>query len=356
MEKLKAAVIGLGKMGAEPSTRLKGKIPKGWLPISHLESVISNSKLELKAICDTDFARLKYISKLYKIKNTYEDYRKLIDDISPYFLTIATRTKIRYEIIKYACEHGVKIIYFEKPISNSIHQSAEIIKIAKTNNVILGYGVNRRYHQTYRKAKKIIQSGLIGELQQITIEHGHSNLYWSHPHSVDLMLYFSDSIEIKYIQGNCSFINNYELDDDNFIDNDPLVNNAFIEFNNNIKGIITQTKGTSTRLSCSKGIITIYSDGKSLEIMEFDKTGYYIKDSEIININILKSSTENAFEELINSVNNIENLPISPEEIHAGMVILNGILYSSLKGGIKIKSEEIPKNLIISGKNLNLYA
>ena len=105
-----------------------------------------------------------------------------------------------------------------------------IIKIVKTNNVILCYGVNRMYHQTYRKAKKIIQSGLIGELQQITIEHGHSNLYWSHPHSVDLMLYFSDSIEIKYIQGNCSFINNYELDDDNFIDNDPLVNNVCVYY------------------------------------------------------------------------------------------------------------------------------
>ena len=49
MEKLKAAVIGLGKMGAEPSTRLKGKIPKGWLPISHLESVIFKFKIRIKS-------------------------------------------------------------------------------------------------------------------------------------------------------------------------------------------------------------------------------------------------------------------------------------------------------------------
>lgn len=355
MEKLTAAVIGLGRMGAEPSERLKGKVPKGWLPISHIESIISNSKLQLEAVCDSDSARLEHISKIYNVKNKFDDYKKLIDETSPFFLTIATRTAIRFKIIKYACEHGVKIIYLEKPISNTIDQCDEIIKIANKFDVILGYGVNRRYHETYRKAKEIIRSGTIGELEQITIEHGHTNLYWSHPHSIDLILYFANSTEIKYIQGNCSFINNYVLDDENFIDNDPLVNNAFIELDNNIKAIISQTNGTNTRLSCSKGIITIYSDGKSLEIMELNETGY-LNNPKTINVKIDKSSTENAFDDLISSINNRDNIPISSEEILTGMKILNGIFFSSLKGGVKIAPKNIPKRLTITGKNGNYYA
>ena len=50
MEKLKSAVIGLGRMGAEPSKRLEGKVPAGWLPISHAEAILSIERLKLEAI------------------------------------------------------------------------------------------------------------------------------------------------------------------------------------------------------------------------------------------------------------------------------------------------------------------
>ena len=73
MIKFKAAVIGLGRMGAEPSSRLEGKIPNGWLPISHVEAILSTPGLELVALCDQDEHKLERFKTLYKIENGYSD-------------------------------------------------------------------------------------------------------------------------------------------------------------------------------------------------------------------------------------------------------------------------------------------
>jgi scyllo-inositol 2-dehydrogenase (NAD+) len=121
-KKLRAAVIGLGRMGAQLSSRFDGKIPDGWMPLSHSESFMTTEDLELVAICDKDETRLAQFSELYKIENAYTDYQKMIDEVKPDLISIATRTDVRCEIIQYAAQHGVKGFYAEKPISRSMQR------------------------------------------------------------------------------------------------------------------------------------------------------------------------------------------------------------------------------------------
>jgi scyllo-inositol 2-dehydrogenase (NAD+) len=86
MEKIKAAVIGTGRMGAEPSVRLAGRIPAGWLPISHAESVQAVEELELAAFADTDPARLKKMGSHYGVSNLFTDPFEMLDAVGPEFL------------------------------------------------------------------------------------------------------------------------------------------------------------------------------------------------------------------------------------------------------------------------------
>ena len=223
MEKLKSAVIGLGRMGAEPSKRLEGKVPAGWLPISHAEAILSIERLKLEAICDTNESRVHEISKIYNVDKVFTNYQDLLDNEHIDFLCIATRTGERCEIIRYAISKGIKFIYFEKPVSRSISECVSILELAQLNNVVLGYGVNRRYNDVYRYAKDLIKSGELGDLIQINIEAGRTNLFWSHPHSTDMILFFADSTELEYIQGSCRFQNNYIPESNLYIDDDPIM-------------------------------------------------------------------------------------------------------------------------------------
>ena len=119
MDKLKIAIIGLGRMGAEPSSRL-GKLSNGWFPISHAESIKSIPNLELTAICDIDANKIKKFSTLYNVPQGFTDYKELIEKVIPDIISIATRTNLKENIINYALDHGVKGIYVEKPLSRSI--------------------------------------------------------------------------------------------------------------------------------------------------------------------------------------------------------------------------------------------
>ncbi len=356
MEKLRAAVIGLGRMGAGPSSRLEGLIADGWLPLGHLECIKELEELKLEAICDLDKTRLKTLGEEHSVEFLFTDAHKLINEIQPEFLCIATRSEGRTDLIVEAVRNYAKVIYFEKPISRSIADCKRSLMIASEAGVTLGYGVNRRYHKRYREVKKLIASEKFGRLVEIVVENGHSNLYWTHPHSVDLILFFAGSTDLTLIQGNCTFINGYEPKDAGFIDNDPLVNNGYFEFSNGVSASINKGIGLNTRLICEKAIITIYSDGAFVDIQNTTSSGYLGKTEQIKLEAPTESATVTVFRELLAVSKGVGTSPISKEEITVGMTMLNGLVHSSLNGGKRVNPSEVPEEMVVTGRSGNHYA
>ena len=174
---MKAAVIGCGRMGSRPQKNLTGIFPNGWLPVSHIEAIQESQLLDIIAACDVSSDALDFVRKQYGVRNLYQDFRKLIDIEKPKVITIATRTPIKKEIIKYACNNGVKGIYVEKPISNDMATCHDILSLVKRSGCTLLYGVNRRYHECYRRAKALLSEGVIGDLINISVDMGLSLIH-----------------------------------------------------------------------------------------------------------------------------------------------------------------------------------
>lgn len=349
---MKAAIIGLGRMGAEPSERLDNVVPSGWLPISHAEAILNTPGLDLVSLCDINSAKITKYKKMYGVSRGYTNYKKLIIEDKPDFLGIATRTIIRKDIIEFAVCNGVKMIYAEKPLCNSLTQCYRIISLLKENKINFGLGVNRRYHEVYNQARKIVNEGEIGELLEIIIENGYSNLFWTHPHSVDMILFFAQSTKIESISGICSSLpltlNNYGV-----IDLDPLVEHAHFNFTNGIRATILKSRGCNVRLSGTKGNLTIHGDGKFIEIYK-GKDYYYNR--KIIRFDCAVSATVNAFSNLVNSYLKIAEPSITLEEIEVGMIMLVGIVQSSLNNGAKLFPNQIDQNIFITGRTGEFYA
>jgi len=341
-------------MGAEPSSRLEGKIPAGWLPLSHAEAINAIEQLVLTAFCDVDEERTARLAKLYNITNIFSNYEMLAEQCRPEFVCIATRTQGRVDIIQHFCNAGAKIIYAEKPLANSITSCKAAIASVADNNVLLGYGVNRRYHAAYRMVKEIITSGKYGKLSEITIENGRTNLLWTHPHSVDTILFFAQSTEVEWVSGNCSFSASVGPDDLS-IDDDPVVEHACFVFRNGIKATITTGGGWNVRLHCAGAVITIYSDGSWIEICEYAPNGY-LKEPMVMHADIKESATITAFRELLAAYQTGSALPVANDEIVTGMSMLAGIVFSALHGGKKIAYADIPADLYITGKSGSFYA
>ena len=344
-------------MGAEPSTRLEGKIPSGWLPISHAEAIMGHPDLDLVALCDTDQDRRNRFGDLYDVTKLYSDHNLLLEEVKPEFVCIATRTEGRTDIICKAIDNGAKGIYFEKPLCRSVNEADAILNYAIEKNVKLGFGVNRRYHGMYRRAKEMVQSGIIGDVIEIIVEHDASKLLWTHPHSFDIILYFAGTTGLEYVQATCEFSEGYKPEDKKFVNDDPVISNAFFRFKNGLKASINCAAGLNTRIAGTKGIITVYGDGYKIQV---DKEGtalpYYYTETYTEQPELLSSATETAIDELVAAVTENGNAPITPQEIFTNSLMASGVVYSHLQGGRRVAVNEIPYDMVITGKSGDFYA
>jgi predicted dehydrogenase len=224
--KVTVGLVGCGRMGAKTPERVRQSVPKGWLPLSHAEAINSIEELELIAVCDTDPERLSWAAQTYNVVNSYQDYEALIIETKPDIVSIATRSAERCDIIKFAAENGVKGIHAEKPISRNISDCRRALEAVVHNKVKFSYGTYRRYMEIYRKAKEMVNAGEIGELLEICIEHGKTMLMWNHPHSVDLILYYSDCLDVDFLQAFCQV--NDPAYNSSIVDDDPVVELSLI--------------------------------------------------------------------------------------------------------------------------------
>ncbi len=346
---LKAAVIGCGRMGAEPSSRLDGKAPAGWTPISHVEAFRQARGVELVALSDTDLDRLKWAGNCYQITRLYGDYRELLKQSAPDLLGIATRTPAKIEILTAAIQAGVKGVYVEKPLANSLADVRSILADADRAQVVFSYGVNRRYHPVYRQARDLIRAGEIGDLLEVVIEFGESQLLWTHPHSVDLMLFLSGQ-RPTHVQAEClaSSVNRVT---DLLIDSDPVVAHAHFWLDGGARGLILRAGGSGVRITGTRGTMEIASDGAALLLSKptAAQPGYYLSQETIFPLTN-RGATVVAIEELVANVRGQPTPSISPHEIETGMQMLLGCVYSHIQGGRRCPLAEVPEDLVVSGR------
>lgn len=142
---IKAAIIGLGKMG-----------------ISHCAIVNAHPDVNLLAVCDTSTFVLDAFKK-YSSLRCYTDFIKLIENEKPDCVFVATPTKFHFDIVKYALEKGIHV-FCEKPFCLNMKQSSELVKLAEEKKLVNQVGYHNHFLGTFREMKRMIDSNLIGDI------------------------------------------------------------------------------------------------------------------------------------------------------------------------------------------------
>lgn len=356
MDVLNAVVVGCGRMGAEPSSRLQGLAQAGWLPISHAECVQAVDGLALAALCDVDATRLATRGRQYGVDALYTDYRAALRELRPAVVAVATRTPEKADIVLEACANGARALYVEKPLGNSLADVDRALAAAAAAGVVVGYGVNRRYHAVYRRARALLREGAVGEVTDVVVEHGRAQLLWAHPHSVDLALFLLGRTDVESVQA--------ALADDTVaragarvVDSDPVVEHAHFRFASGQSATIVRTGGTSVRVGGTLGTLTVHGDGAYIQISRASaENPAYFLDQQFHHVAPPVSATVTAFRELRAAVDDPAQLGVSPAEIEAGARMLMGCVWSHLEGGRPVDAREVPRDLVVTGRFRDLYA
>jgi predicted dehydrogenase len=145
MNKVKGAIIGLGKMG-----------------LSHAAIVGAHPDVDMIAVCDTSSLILNTFKQFSKV-HTYSDYQKMIDTEAPDFVIVATPTKFHYSMVKYALEKGLHV-FCEKPFTLNSSHGKELVKLADNKKLVNQVGFHNHFIGTFRELKRLLSLNIIGDL------------------------------------------------------------------------------------------------------------------------------------------------------------------------------------------------
>jgi predicted dehydrogenase len=135
LKKTRVAVIGVGYLGK-----------------FHAEKYAGLPQADLVAVVDTDQGKVDEISLKCGVKG-YTDYRDILDKVDA--VSIAVPTVCHFEVARDFLLHGVSIL-LEKPITSTLDEAEELIRIAHEKNVVLQVGHIERFNPVIMALNNLI--------------------------------------------------------------------------------------------------------------------------------------------------------------------------------------------------------
>lgn len=121
---------------------------------------------KLTAVSDVNEEGAKAAADELGVDTWYTDYKEALKNPEVNAVLIVTPTKFHCQIALDAAEAG-KHIYCEKPMAMTEEECDMMIKAADEHKVKLQIGFIRRFDESFRRAKEIIESGKIGSVVMV---------------------------------------------------------------------------------------------------------------------------------------------------------------------------------------------
>ena len=263
---MKAAIIGLGKMG-----------------LLHTGLLNTLKNVEIKAIAEKEGFLKKYIKKSFPELNVYDDYVEMFDKENLDVVYITTPISSHFPIINNAIDSGINF-FVEKPFVKNFKEAKILCNRLRDSNIGNAVGYNLRFSNTFEYCKNLLTSNVLGDIEFVDASIYISNIF-SKPsgwrfrnsesgggvliqlgcHLVDLIRWFFG--EIEKVKGNVKSL--YSPVDD--------VAHFKMEFENGAKGqldVSWSKEGgyrmieTNVEIKGSNGRIKVNQDYVDLKLKE----------------------------------------------------------------------------------------
>ena len=198
MAKYRVAIIGTGRMGGLIEDELDPNQFSS--PYGHFSAYQAMPETEVIAVANRGPERLERFSERFGCRNTYLDYREMIEREKPDIVSVTTPSFARAEPIIFAAEHGVKGIYSEKGLCASLEEADRIAAACKDNAVAFNWGAMRRHHDGFKKMRDAIAAGEIGELHYAQM-YSYTDIIKHDPHTLDLVAMLLGDPKPRWVEG-----------------------------------------------------------------------------------------------------------------------------------------------------------
>ena len=97
---------------------------------------------------------------------TYENYHDLLADKNVDAVFIMTPEHLHHDMAIAALKAG-KHVYVEKPLAHTIEEGFDIVRAWEQSGKVCQVGTQNRSSSLYKKAKEMIQQGMVGDVHYV---------------------------------------------------------------------------------------------------------------------------------------------------------------------------------------------
>jgi len=151
MNKVKLAIIGMGRMG-----------------ITHYAIINSNPNIVIDSVADSSGLVLSLLTKYIDVK-AYKDYEDLFKRSKPDAIMVCTPPKLHFPIVKRASEMGIHT-FVEKPFTTKFKQASELAKLYAPSGLVNQVGYVNRFNDVFAKVKELLDDRVIGKVVRFKSE------------------------------------------------------------------------------------------------------------------------------------------------------------------------------------------
>jgi predicted dehydrogenase len=187
----RAGIIGCGRIASTIQDEFESKPGLQVFPYSHAGGYRASDSVELVAAADPSVERRQAFGERWDIGALYESVEEMLSVEQLDIVSICTPTRYHADTFA-AVADSVRGVLLEKPISITLAEADRMVDQARTKNVHVAVDHTRTFDSFYRKAKSLIDEGLIGEVKTIFALWGEG---WSGggSHLFDLIRYLIGS-------------------------------------------------------------------------------------------------------------------------------------------------------------------
>lgn len=340
MKKLNVAILGQGRSGRN----------------IHGNYLSEADKFNIKAIVDPLQERRERANKEYNC-DTYSDYHQLMEKDDLDLVVNATPSHLHVPISLDLLENGFNVLC-EKPLARTVEEVDQLIDAASKNDKLLSIFQEARFAPYFTKVKEIVDSGVLGEIIQISIAFNSFGRRWdwqtvqefnagslmnTGPHPLDqaLQLFGTDIMpEITAIMEN---VNSFG-DAEDYVKllfrgkNRPTVDleisscDAYSDFTYHIQGSCGSLKGTNTQLDWKYFrpgeapdqhlIKTPIVDENGLPAYCSEELIWYQQSWELGSGSLFEIMTAKLYDDLYDTMINDTPLAVKPEEVRQQIAVI----------------------------------
>lgn len=270
MEQLTAAIVGTGDP-SDPG-------PDGFgMAYQHADAYQQLEGVSLVACADIVEANAAAFAESYGLSQDaiFTDAESMVEAIDPAIVSICTPVPTHAPLVRDVIERGesLRAIHCEKPMATTWGDATDMHARADEAGIQLTFNHQRRFGAPFTRARDLIESGRIGDVERI--EFGSGNLFDYGTHSIDLANFLNGEVDPTWVLANVDTRDATEFFDA-YNENQAV---ALWAYENGVHGFASTGDGADAvpphhRVLGTEGIIELGTETAQLRVRGREERGW----------------------------------------------------------------------------------